>query len=745
VTGQHSKRFPGPRPYEEHQHYLFFGREREVERMITATRERLGVLSADSGAGKSSLLAAGYIPELRKLRAAKRGVPPVLLLRTWGGRASGAGVRILEGTGEAIRQLLDRSMNWTSLSEALSLSNDSRAQEANSIARSIAEDHEKLTEVLGRELNKTPVPDATDVLRALCDTEGLILILDQFEEFMGSASAEAGGDQMPEEEVTHAIGRLFRDVPKLRILISLRTEYCRRLQRYLNIFVPNLDRRIIDLSPLPPQSILQVVEGVSGQAGSEIEAFARKLALASGATEADADDDGNSAAEPRLGLSALGSSVSVLQVQALLFGYDAWCTNNTRDSNFTTSQWDNYADSLLERSTSDLNLGRSALKNWVTDQLEMAACSSRPDDPGGQRARWLLLPVLPRLSTHGGYKQHLSLLGLVLDLADRLSAGYGKLDIVKQRVKAWMDNNRKGDLLLDPEAKDLVEPKVTSLDETVGRVQEFIKDFLVTIDVLRDADILKLSGNAADTSCELVHDGLSEHVRYWSDDLPKNAETTLGCPVEVVGESFGWRELGEETQGDLREIVGKNWIGCTVNAVIRNIKFKKCDFRGLAFKQCSLENVLFEDCEMPGAITIGGVLTGVVFEGCTLMSALFLEVSFGGMTTFLGRLPKLDLNGVLEKLDESERQSDMKGIQFRNCRMLPSAKMEFTECVLRFAMIGGITNNSEKGWRFAKCDMMNAWVEDAGMPSIEVDQYCRTIGLLSFTLPPPAWLDRGQS
>ena len=77
--------------------------------------------------------------------------------------------------------------------------------------------------------------------------------------------------------------------------------------------------------------------------------------------------------------------------------------------------------------------------------------------------------------------------------------------------------------------------------------------------------------------------------------------------------------------------------------------------------------------------------------------------------------------------------------------MLHSSEMEFTECLLRFARVGGTKNDSGNRWRFSKCDMMNAWVEDAGMPSIEVDQNCRTIGLLSFTLPPPAWLERRQS
>jgi hypothetical protein len=757
VSESHYQNFPGPKPYEEHQHYLFFGRDRDVEDMLNKTRERLGVLSAESGAGKSSLLEAGYVPRLRMQRAARRGVPPVLLLRSWGGRALEPDDRILEGTKQAIDGLVKRSSDWTDLADRLASSNDPRSAEAAAIARFLAEDHHRLSITLARETNKTPAPKAFEVLEALAEADGLILILDQFEEFMGSASAEAGGDWTPAEQATHAVGRLFRDVPKVRIIISLRTEYCQRLLRDLNKFVVNLQSRVINLLPLPPASILQIVEGVSGRSGPDVEKFAFKLATASRA----GDGDGDNPAERREDLYSLGY-ISVLEMQALLLGFEKWCEKTKQVMDFTTSQWQGYVESLGvkpptrsmtvprrydESRSTELNLGRRALGRWVTDQLEMAVCNASGDvDPGGQRSRWLLLPVLPRLSTHGGYKQHLPLRQLVLDLADRLSYGLGQRDNVKQRVKAWMDNDRKDVLQLELGAEGgdgAVRSAAAPLEDDVDVVQ-CITDFLRTIDELDKARLLKLSGNGADLSCELIHDGLSEHVRKWADDLPNNPETTLGCPVKVIGESFGWRELGEDGQGERRLIERKKWIGCTLNATIRNIKFKNCEFRGLAFKGCTLENVVFEDCEMSGAITIGGSWTATEFRECTLMSALFREVSFGSKTEFRGFLPKLDVDGVLGKCDEG-KQSDMRGIQFVECEMLPDSKMEFTECLLRFSMIGSIKNNSEKGWRFARCDIMNAWIEDAGMPSVEVDQYCRTIGLLSFKLPQPAWLDRRQS
>jgi len=750
MTAQPSDRFPGPKPYEEDQHHLFFGREREVERMINATFERLGVLSAESGAGKSSLLAAGYIPELRRLRATKRGVPPVLLLRAWGGRASEAEDRIRDGAIEAVGQLPARSEMWAKRAPALS--DITLRKRAEDIASSIAGDHRKLTEVLGQfDFKRKPRgPSMTEVLGALSDEEGLILILDQFEEFMGSASADAGGDQRNAERVTQAVGRLFRDVPKIRILIALRTEYCRTLQRYLNFFVPNLDRRVIDLSPLPSRSIVQIVKGVSGdnKPNGEIEEFAEKVALASGATKGDE-----------------GSNVSVLEAQALLNGYDAWCTMTRGSSDFPLNLWDEYVEYLTKEPASDglpvwtssrsfggpmaAGVGRTALKFWVENQLELAVGDSRSD--GGQRARWMLLPVLPRLSTQGGYKQHLPLLDLCLDLADRLSDGWGKLETVKRRVESWLHNGGESELTL--EAMDLRDLKqqgadgstqtaaerAKALEDTRNLIRHCIVDFRATINSLEEKRILKMSGSGRDESCELVHDGLSQHVRKWSEDLPKSPETLLGSPVDVVGERFAWRELGGR---EGFTIANKTWTGCSLKARgktrLTKVRFEDCKFPGLSLTDCILESVVFVRCTMPGAIMIGCTLANVTFENCKLQSAAFLDCDFA----------EVKFGGLLPKLGESsdrEMMSDMTGVDFARCKMQPGSLMEFTECLLRFAKIGKVTFGGGNRMNFVRCDMMNAWIEDAGRPSVVVDQHCRTIGLLSFKQPPDGWLDREQS
>jgi hypothetical protein len=274
---------------------------------------------------------------------------------------------------------------------------------------------------------------------------------------------------------------------------------------------------------------------------------------------------------------------------------------------------------------------------------------------------------------------------------------------------------------------------------TQERIRKYLVDFKAAIGSLEKKAILKMSSSGRDESCELVHDGLSQHVRKWSEDLPKKSETLLGSPVDVVGERFAWRELGGS---EASTIVDKVWTGCSVKgARITNVRFESCTFKGLSLTECILENVEFVRCKMQGAIMLECSMTGVTFESCKLRSAAFLLCVFTekATTTFKGKLLQLGKESDLEKI------SDMTGVDFEECTMQVGSIMKFEECKLRFAKIGKIRIAKAGGGNrvdFNKCDMMNAWVENAGMPFVGVDQHCRTIGLLSFKQPPDGWLER---
>ena len=71
--------YPGPRPFQVEDEGYFHGREREIRDIISLLAGyRLVLLHAQSGAGKSSLVAAGLQPKLAHGSAATAQVPPKL-------------------------------------------------------------------------------------------------------------------------------------------------------------------------------------------------------------------------------------------------------------------------------------------------------------------------------------------------------------------------------------------------------------------------------------------------------------------------------------------------------------------------------------------------------------------------------------------------------------------------------------------------------------------------------------------
>jgi len=61
-----SNPFPGLRAFEEDEDVLFFGREKQVDELVTKLRTtRFIAVIGSSGSGKSSLIKSGLIPSLQ--------------------------------------------------------------------------------------------------------------------------------------------------------------------------------------------------------------------------------------------------------------------------------------------------------------------------------------------------------------------------------------------------------------------------------------------------------------------------------------------------------------------------------------------------------------------------------------------------------------------------------------------------------------------------------------------------------
>lgn len=85
MHNQKNSRYPGLRPFQTNEQQLFFGRSREIKELSQLIQtERLSVLFAKSGLGKSSILNAGVLPLLEddiyrsiQIRVQNRGIAPI--------------------------------------------------------------------------------------------------------------------------------------------------------------------------------------------------------------------------------------------------------------------------------------------------------------------------------------------------------------------------------------------------------------------------------------------------------------------------------------------------------------------------------------------------------------------------------------------------------------------------------------------------------------------------------------------
>ncbi len=796
--------WPGPIPYHEGLAHLFFGREREVKQMVTTTFGRMGVLSAQSGAGKTSILSAGYIPALRTLRAAGRATPPVLLLREWGGG----------GHKEPERQLYDlackeahamqsRGAIWQKIAQQ-SRPKTKLWRKAKAIEKMLGHDS---AEFLRRKLelaaegrSMEPNADSPPPWDVLLEAMGgdLILVLDQVEEFMGSGTLNRNRRQT--EKAVAAIGSLYQQQPHITILVALRSEYTRDLQRILNRYVPDLNRRVIDLEHLPRKSIADVLIGAATRASHktdtpEAQRFIQFVSSTRDSTNVE-DSEGSDTGQEPFGLS---DRDEVLGIQALLLGYETWCRADNPDNQLVLSKdnLDRYIEYLVKsktptnceeedisRAVSDIaHAGKFALEAWVRAQLDDVADADHKEgepifDESPQRSearrrlsRWLLHTILPELATiRQGFKQHPSLLGLYQIIAGKLSPEMHILSRdLEDRLKTWLSSDfgevelelpdELPTLRLSTFGDDLVRYSKAPAQQRGEKTASYVLvwECLLTLRAifgrLRRKHILKFTGQGSERSCELVHDLLNEHVGEWYRTEAATPKAILGSPVPIHGDLFSWRTLEDDVHG-------AHWIGTTLNeAIIRNVKFVGCDLKGMFFHRCTFENVVFENCILDAAVFRCDDtefpdemnMNEVTFNRCSARSTAFMNCSFGENIKFTGSLlAHNQAASGIEALTKAKKLSDLTSASFTGCTVRPGQPVEFESCIIRFALVNRFhtVRGSDKvtpELHFTKCDLMNAWIWDAGFDTVEIDESCRTIGMLSFDLPDPAYLDRRET
>lgn len=240
--------YPGPRAFEEQEQDLFFGRDEEVEILVgLVMARRASLLFAPSGAGKSSLLRAGLIPELARQEIIGRGprarsqpkmhVLPILTV----GRAFPGSVS-------------QPITNVFVFSAVLTLLPDADPDSLVDLA---------LTDALAS-FFPAPAPADASMPRFVDGPSSTLLIFDQFEELFTHYPTH----RQERESFFRQVSQALHVYPALHVLFSMREDYIAELTPYA-ILLPDQLRPRFRLEFLGEEAARLAIQQPACQEGVE--------------------------------------------------------------------------------------------------------------------------------------------------------------------------------------------------------------------------------------------------------------------------------------------------------------------------------------------------------------------------------------------------------------------------------------------------------------------------------------------
>jgi hypothetical protein len=238
--------YPGLRPFLDFEAALLFGRERQVREVIErlAATQFVAVLGG-SGSGKSSLIHAGVVPELRSFgipgagdfwltmtctpgtnvsaddRAARRHTPVTRLARRF--------ATLLKGTGSA----------------------QSDAQRADEIAAAFRQSagFARLLDAYAADLEVPPGPDP--------QTARVLFVVDQFEELFHPTNLDEPDANLLVERV---LDHFFDPHPRCHVVLTMRSEHLNDCARFLEL--PDaINKSSFLIRRLDTDELRQAIEG----------------------------------------------------------------------------------------------------------------------------------------------------------------------------------------------------------------------------------------------------------------------------------------------------------------------------------------------------------------------------------------------------------------------------------------------------------------------------------------------------
>src|SRR5216684_6997064 len=364
----------GPRPYLERDHDRFFGRRKEIDTLIEMIRRnRLLVVTAPSGVGKTSLLLAGVVPPLRhmhELELMKRAqslIGPALVCRTWS-RSSDSNPHavLIECISRAVAELKEEGPEHETVFF--------RPDQDDHLRDLLREEVDGLLDCALR--GQSEYRDATSFLYDLAEQgKRLTIVLDQFEDAL-RLSPDGNSTLL------QIIARATETESRIRFVISLRHEYMMQLHD-LEVRVGGLATRTYYLRSVPVRVAADIIRKPAEIEKVRIEERAIKTLLRwigappaaidaidfSENSERD-DEDGDSPSEREAGKSI--GSLNLLRLQALLVDINDMILQRTDAAVLSDDALRDYAG---DRDRSQVI--NDAIENYVSKTVDPSRNSAR--------------------------------------------------------------------------------------------------------------------------------------------------------------------------------------------------------------------------------------------------------------------------------------------------------------------------------------------------------------------------------
>lgn len=602
----------GPVPCEEYHARRFHGRVDELSEVIQKVKtQALTVLSAESGAGKTSLVNAGLMPVLRLVRDNDpNSMGLALCVREWGAVASAnhpAGV-MLQAIKESIRKLERNVEKYKDLlfgikqliidlGDLKGVGNPENPDTLNQLPT------DKHVEVDFETLERMELKNLEACIDNLCKrVKGgkLILIIDQAEEFMASG-VKASNRRDQYLGAINVLATLVR-MQGLRLVISLRDEYMGKLRPLEQQFYP-LAPRTYYLQPFTWPT-------------------AKKVAiLQSKDEESDIFIDEKDEYVVDLVLERVHSTihkdrellpVDMLAVNALLKDIHDFAEEQSSESGQGTSNGrlrihEPLLKTYFKRTYGEGDSGSQGtlgpMLHWIDKAFETVDESKR------NLVRRVAAHMWPLFSTPEGYKSQ-----------------FTQKDLV--RFATWKDTSLVGELDSSP--------NIAFEDESLLPAK-FLQAAYDAVGCLIDKHILKIYGrDGKSLILALQHDGYGPAFYYWCHDLGRRENDVLISGIPTFGSKIKRRSALEKATVDpskdptvdltLNKIT---WGGCIVEGITsKNVIFAGCDFSGSFFDECKFNDCTFQDCKFNGTFFNGGIFENVKFIGCDALGMVAKKMTW---------------------------------------------------------------------------------------------------------------------